>query len=424
MTKPKSKPLAAVAEEPCDEMTPEDLFAAGEAPEDDYADADAADAALVDAYTGGLVAVGGDGALGAGYGAPVGAALEAAFTTPPDAGLTACGRMAGHTPDQLRRAAVKARDGVERCYWALSEAMHRIHDGGLFQAWGFERFGDYVERDLDFEMGKANYLVRLWDWRQRLPTDVQAQLDRVGCSKARLIATVATGANAADWLQRIEGRTVKEIVALVKGANASEAARLDSLPTEQAITEEEGKPAIQQKAEIVKLALYRAPKDTFDRATGKAMDIAGTDSLSHAVDLICTEFLASHLGVNDPGAYLEGVERATGLRLVAIDGAGRIVHGGDVLDAAVAQDAAGEEPEDGDAPAGEPAHVCCNGAGLPDPIKGLAACLAAVEDRAGIRLVAYAPQDPRILYGATTLEAVCDEPDPYDAEAPAPGNAK
>jgi hypothetical protein len=422
MTKPKIKPLAAVAAEPCDEMTNEDLFAAGEAPEDDYDLADAEDAALVDAYTGGLVAVGGDGALGAGYGA-VSPALEAAFTAPPDAGLTACGRMAGHTPDQLRRAAVKARDGVEACYWSLAEAMHRIHDGGLFQAWGFERFGDYVERDLDFEMGKANYLVRLWDWRQRLPADVQAQLDRVGCSKARLIATVATGANAADWLQRIEGRTVKEIVALVKGANSGEAARLDSLPSEQAITEEENKPAIQQKADIVKLSLYRAQKDTFDRATGKAMDIAGTDSLSHAVDLINTEFLASHLGVNDPGAYLEGVERATGLRLVAIDGAGRIVHGGDVLDAAVAQDAAGEAEETA-APAGDPTHVCCNGSGLPDPIKGLAVCLAAVEDRAGVRLVAYAPKDPRILYGATTLDAVCDEPDPYDADAPAPGNAK
>jgi len=303
-------------------------------------------------------------------------------------------RLSERAPDQVRKDVKRLRANVETNYWKLSEALWHVYDKVLYQGWGYASWRDYVESDVDFELRKAQYLVHMWGWRRALPAPAQERIEKRGLSGLRELATVMTADNWLEWLDKTEGMSLREVQKLVRGEADKEEDRLNGMTTGDAADADENKPAIQQKPVAKKFNLMRAQLDTVERALAKGCEIAVSESEPHALALICTEFLASHLNVNAPAEYLADVERVTGWRIVAVDPRdGKVLYGGALLEAAE----------------GAPVEATVVGPGLPDPTADLAACLAAIEAATGARVVAFDKETPEVLFGEATLASIAEE---------------
>lgn len=311
-------------------------------------------------------------------------------------GVTLPDRLGDKGPDQIRKEVKRLRDNEEKNYWKLAEYLWHVYDKVLYQGWGFAAWKDYVEQEVDYQLRMAQELVHLWGIRRILPEAAGAVFDGIGSSNMRELMPVMTKDNWQEWTDKIRGLSHREVKKLVRGDVDKEEERLNGLPTGQAADEDEGKDAIQQKPVKLKdVNLLRPQLDTVERAIAKACDMAATESRGHAVTMIATEFLATNLGSNDPAAYLAGVERATGWRIVAVDPqTGKVLYGGALIEAA---EQAGE------------ATVLGSGSALPDPTADLAGCLAAIEAATGARVVAFDRKTPEVLFGEDTLAHIADE---------------
>tara|TARA_B100001094_G_scaffold188376_1_gene182573 strand:- start:1155 stop:1940 length:786 start_codon:yes stop_codon:yes gene_type:complete len=217
---------------------------------------------------------------------------------------------------EIRDRVKDLRRAADKSYWDLSVALHDVYAQSYYQSWGFESFQDWIETDLDFQYRRARYLVSIQDWFGKMKPSVQAWVSELGWTKAKELVGIVTDENAASWKRRLAGKSFKEIDSLIKSHKQKikdDAASVDGGPSADA-------PAVEgEKAKKVSFMLFDVQKANVDMAIESAKAAANTTKPGHALDLICTEFLASTNGVSNLSSYLQKVEEATGLRLLAWD---------------------------------------------------------------------------------------------------------
>lgn len=223
-----------------------------------------------------------------------------------------------------RAKIIDLRNKVEESYWELSKELSNVYQGSYYIAWGFASWKEYVESELQFALRKAQYLVSIQDWFGRMKPAVQEWVQSLGWTKAKELIGVVTDENAADWKARLDGLTYAELVAELKGGKKGE---------ETPIEGDGGDRVAPEKPERKAFSLFPEQSSNVAAALEKAKALANTDKDGHALDLICSDFLATNAADDDFFGVLRRLEKTSGLRLVAYDkSADAVVFGSDLLD--------------------------------------------------------------------------------------------
>ncbi len=233
------------------------------------------------------------------------------------------GKKDGPTHDEIRKKLVESRNNLEAQYWEFSDLLFEAFDGALYKAWGFSNWKEYVENELDFKMRKVEQLISTAKWFRRMPQKVQDWARAIGPSKLRLILTSVTPENAAEWKKRIEGKSFREIEDIVRDSDSGgNGGGSDPDETEDP-----------NKAKTMSFKLFPKQHKNVEQAVSVAKGMAESEKPGHALDLICTDFLASNGGIETVQDYLKRIEKATGVRIIAYDmSEDAVVFGGMLLD--------------------------------------------------------------------------------------------
>lgn len=196
-----------------------------------------------------------------------------------------------------RDEVIRLRRDVERSYFKIGGLLYKISREFWYKKWGYETFKDYVEQEVGFSVRKAQFLIGIWNWFVVQVGDktVIEKVAQLGWSKAAVLVGVVTKHNVDAWVEKGKQLTVA-------GLNAEARMVLENRPVEQA-----------ERAERKGFLLHNDQIDAVEEAINVACRIGNTDKQGQALSLICTEFLASHLG--DEAAKLRsGQDVAGGIR--------------------------------------------------------------------------------------------------------------
>ena len=217
------------------------------------------------------------------------------------------------------RERIKSRvTGIQEGFWDLSVDLHTVWQGALYTLWGHGSFNDYAENELGYKPRSAAYLVTIQDYFGKLSPDIQSWVKGLGWSKAKELVGHIDEANWKSMRDALDGKSVTQIIAFLKGGSKGKAEKSSGSEAEAETT--------QRKA----FALFPAQAANVDKALSLAKEQANTDKDGHALDLICTSFLAQ--GGGDVSEILARLEKTSGLRFVAFDpAADAVVFGEDLL---------------------------------------------------------------------------------------------
>lgn len=249
---------------------------------------------------------------------------------------------AGVEHAEIRQKILKLLEETENKTWDLGVALEMAYTNDMYRSWGFDSWRKYVEEELQIQMRKAQYLLVLQGWFKGMPQNIQDWIRSMGWTKARMLMHVVTVENAAEWRDKVDGKTVAEIDKMLK--EAKEAADLEGGEGGEGSASEE-------QSTSKNFKLFPAQLENVDRALEKAMETSGSDKPGNNLDLICTQYLATEIGIDSIQAHLKAQERLLGVRLVAYsEEEDAIVYGSDlVYDMQEAENKNSEDVDDGNA---------------------------------------------------------------------------
>jgi hypothetical protein len=228
-----------------------------------------------------------------------------------------------------RQRVLDLRNKVEDNNWELAAALHEVNTNNYHIAWGFNSWREYVEQEVDFEIRKVQYLVSIQEWFGRMHPSVQKWIRDMGWTKAKELVGIVNEENAAEWKNRLEGKSYRDIMKVLKEGSESESEDdSDAAPDKQ-----EEKETITNK----KFGLAPSQLENVDNAIAKAKDVSGSESENHCIDMICLDYLATNGAVEDVSGFLKKIEDVVGLKIIAIDPSegSAIVFGDDTLDSLI-----------------------------------------------------------------------------------------
>lgn len=230
--------------------------------------------------------------------------------------------------EEIRRQVLALRNKADDDSWALASALAQVHAKSYYHGWGFDTWKDYVEKEVDIHIRKAQFLVKIEEWLAGLPKNVSGWVRTLGWTKARMLCGVITHENASEWRARIgTGITVAALDDLLHAESAAAAANPDG----------PGGDSDPNRQPAFKVRVTPAQRQNIERALEVAARAAGCDTTEdrkgYLLDLVATEYLAGNHGIRTVSDYLTNVENVLGVKLVAFDEAkDEIIHGSDLVE--------------------------------------------------------------------------------------------
>lgn len=223
----------------------------------------------------------------------------------------------------LRREVIEAKNQSEAAYWRLATALFNVWNENAYNEWGYESFNDYVDNELDMQRRKAQYLVAIAGWFGEQSESVQAWVKQIGWTKARELIGVVDESNADEWRDIAESSSLRELTAAVKEAKSSEST---GSATESGTSDDE-------RPKAKRFMLFEGQMTNVESALAQAKMNANTEKDGHALDMICTEYLANNGQIGTLQGYLSRIEGIIGKRLIAFEPeTGEVEYGAETLD--------------------------------------------------------------------------------------------
>jgi hypothetical protein len=215
----------------------------------------------------------------------------------------------------MRARAKELRWRSEQDAWDLSEVLYDIWHGAVYQMWGFTDWKEYVESELEFKISKAQQYVAVQEWVRLFAPDFVDWVKIMGITKARLMKTRLTPENAAEWQPRLDGKTYRQIEAILLGEDPDAGGDGEGGEGGEGGGSGEGKGP--ERADVLRFALFPAQRRNVDLAVERAKVLGETDKDGVALDYICTAFLSTDGHYKKVDEHFAAVERSLGVRLVA-----------------------------------------------------------------------------------------------------------
>lgn len=120
--------------------------------------------------------------------------------------------------DVVRQQIKTTYQAIDRGFLDLSSLLSEAYHNDYHVLWGFDRFEEYCNTELDVHYRKAMDLIGIWDKVKELDLP-RSEVDALGWSKMRNIASVIDEKNQSDWLEKartMSARDVSDAVKLVR----------------------------------------------------------------------------------------------------------------------------------------------------------------------------------------------------------------
>jgi hypothetical protein len=225
--------------------------------------------------------------------------------------------------DAVRTVLVGSTQADEKLALVQGELLYEARENGYWKDWTFtdeegedRSFGSFEEFCLN-EMGmkkrKAYYLIEIYQKfvvDLDLPKDVLKDLQ---WSKAKALCKVIDEDNWSDLLDKIGSMSLRQVEEMVKAMKSGEGASgsrsiADKEPSEEMVR--------------INFKLHPDQAENVRAALDVAESMVGSDKKpSHALDLICSDFMAGVAGTGLEGsltkldAIVKNIERAFGVEL-------------------------------------------------------------------------------------------------------------
>jgi hypothetical protein len=225
----------------------------------------------------------------------------------------------------VRKRVLDLRKKVEESYWELSQSLSEVYGKSYYIAWGFQSWKEYVESELEFALRKAQYLVSISDWFSKMSPQLQDWIKGLGWTKAKELVGIVNDENAADWQARLEGLTYAQLVDELKGKGKDIETPIDG--------DGGGSDSAEEKPQKKAFSLFPDQSANVTAALDKAKQLANTEKDGHALDLICSDFLATNAGTDDMFSVIRRIEKSSGLYFIAYNKqTDSVVYGAEILD--------------------------------------------------------------------------------------------
>ncbi len=254
------------------------------------------------------------------------------------------------TAEELSRTDVKAEvrsdivelvSSITKNYFQLAALLHDVRQNSYYIAWGFRTWREYAETEVGIGARKADYLVQIYDWFGSMGANAQQWVEGLGWTKAKELVGVVDEQNIDEWRSRIDGLSFSQMKSELEGHVDAGALGEDGGDGGSSSGSGDG-----EKTSKLSFALYPAQKANVEQAIAAAKKAVKSDKDGHALDLICSDYLASTAGIVNMNDYFRRIESITGLRLIAFDQAtNEFAFGEDVIEEILSS----QNGEDGDA---------------------------------------------------------------------------
>lgn len=269
---------------------------------------------------------------------------------------------------ELRDRAKSLYRNIESTYWELGGILYAVFDGvpggyrdlkkgdgsreirrELFRKWGYTSFEEYCELEIGIRRRTASslrYAYWYFEVELKLPSELKEQLKQLGRSKIYVLAGFVTDENIMSWMDKATAMSVDQLKkavmaskALAKGETEPDGDTFEHakelLAQQENANAEHMAPPKPEEAHVFTTNLYDGQWDTCKNAIDRAKNITKSDKISHNLEMICQDYLATNNFINpkdDFNMYFSKLEVQTGLKIIAIDPAsGDPVHGAELL---------------------------------------------------------------------------------------------
>lgn len=117
--------------------------------------------------------------------------------------------------DVVRQQIKNTYQAIDRGFLDLSSLLSEAYHNDYHVRWGFDRFEEYCNNELDVHYRKAMDLVGIWDKVKELDLP-RSEVESLGWSKMRNIASVINEKNQADWLEKARTMSARDVADAVK----------------------------------------------------------------------------------------------------------------------------------------------------------------------------------------------------------------
>lgn len=245
----------------------------------------------------------------------------------------------------VRDKVLELRNMAESSYWDLSVVLSDVYKNDLYRSWGYESWRSYVEEELDFTIRTAQHFIAIQNWLDNMTPAMQGWFREMGWTKCRVLLKFVTKENAKQWKNQLKGKTVREIEDIYAQNKATDEG--SSSGSEGSSTRTETKSTIRRA-----FSLFKEQDKIIQTALERAKDVGETDKDGRALELICTDYVATTTNLIDQVSLMKHMEDITGLKIVAFspgpDGEDTIIYGQQYIDEA--DDKEEGEPETGETP--------------------------------------------------------------------------
>lgn len=239
--------------------------------------------------------------------------------------------MSSEQKDEIRKDIINLRDQIDEGYFELAEKLWIVYDKGLYVDWSYDSWKDYVDKELQFGLRKAQYLVSIVNYFKNVlgeaGDEVRKKVQHLGWSKVKELVGVVKPNNVDEWVADCEKLNAIEV------ADKARAFLSDKSDSGKDVGEEGEK-------KLSKSIAFKFPPDQManvEAALKRAGELTGSEHKPGNLDMICTDFLATNDFMSDGKGAIETwfakFEEKLGVKLVAIDPIKEeIIYGEDVLE--------------------------------------------------------------------------------------------
>jgi len=271
-------------------------------------------------------------------------------------GATGIPREVAEDPELIRGRIVTLKNTIDNAYFELAQLLYKVWNGGqdgkpLYLQWGYASWNEYVEKELDFAIRKAQYLISIWSWFGVELGDetVIEKIRPLGWTKVKELVGVVSAANADEWIEKARDMSstmlADEARAVLKAKKEKEAADKAGAGS----SDSDGDKDKIEKLSHISFGLYEGQLQTVTAAMERAKELAGSDKKGYLLELICQDWLATNDAMRgtkkaNVSKFMRKFEKLLGIRIVAIDPeAKEILCGADVAGSLGALDEGEEE---------------------------------------------------------------------------------
>lgn len=245
---------------------------------------------------------------------------------------------------EIRDRLIQLRDNVECAYLDMMVLLDkvlsaRVGSEPLWKDWGYDSFDDYCQRELGFRERKAYYLLNLHRQTSPMGPLPRSGVESMGWTKASLLAPLAKKGlineqNVDKWVARATEASYDELRVLTKAEKRNAEKKAEKLKDlSQESSDEEEQEVVDAEVFIFRVGLFREQHLNWNEALRRARVITGSDKKPHLVDVIALAFNSEAFDTRETALdeICNRVERAYGVRLIALNNDGKAVHGNDVV---------------------------------------------------------------------------------------------